>query len=258
MMISSKKRSSSVMGGNTPSNIASLKRRIRYYHIPMQGVKSNLRRPSAKKIGLARTLVEIGLPNSLQQASGSRQAPLMLVLQTSVVEEHCSTSDRIGLSMLAHIVVMVAGSATSPSWGRRDSHSESQGRWHHERAGAPSSSTSVQTARRTSVSIQDGEPSRSPTKRTNSFTSIRTPGHLPRSDSPGPNGLGSHNRSRWVLWESRPFCDIFLIDCCSYTLEAPHSPNTSGTGVFRENPELTLRRPHEIAPVSRSVTRFPI
>jgi len=102
-MISSTNRLSSAMDGNTPSNIASLERRIRCYHIR---VKSNIRRPSAKKTDLAPTLVDIGLPSSLQQASGSRQAPLMLVFQTPVVEEHYSTSDRIGLNMLVHIVVM--------------------------------------------------------------------------------------------------------------------------------------------------------
>jgi len=71
----------------------------------MQRVKSNFRHLSAKKTDLAPTLVEIGLLSSQQHASGSRQ-PLILVFQTSVVEEHCSTSDPIGLSMLAPIVVM--------------------------------------------------------------------------------------------------------------------------------------------------------
>lgn len=70
-------------------------------------------------------------------------------VRTSVVEEHCSTSDRIGLSM-ANIVVTSsggaeAGSAMSPCWGRRDSHSGLWGRRPHECASAPSSGTSVQT-----------------------------------------------------------------------------------------------------------------
>lgn len=47
---------------------------------------------------------------------------------------------------------------TSPAWGRRDSHSESHGRWSQDRTSASTS----QTIRRMSVSTQDGELSHSP------------------------------------------------------------------------------------------------
>lgn len=86
--------------------------------------------------------------------------------------------------------------ASSPTWGRRDSYSESRGRWQQDRPSGAASGASVQTAPRTSSSTQDGDHSHSPTNRTSSIASIRAAGHPHQSDPSGVNGPGPHSRSR--------------------------------------------------------------